>query len=186
MWLSSPLAVEETAGAAEETSARPSVALLAGYALETRRFVEGGTTSYGIGLGCRAGVTLPQGLYVGGVFVDHLGSSASAEDATRSSTYWGAYHVAYAGPEIGRDFDLSRFLIRPYAGFGGLLAVQRTDVRQWQQRGDHLGSFLAAGLLVELRLGWWRIGLDARASVTTDGGWNAWVPSAFLVVGHGG
>jgi hypothetical protein len=186
MWLSSLLAIEDRARADEETSARPSVALVAGYALEARRFMEGGTTAYGIGFGCRGGVTLPQGMYVGGVFVDHLGSSASADDATRSSTYRGAYHVAYAGPEIGRDFDLSRFLLRPYAGLGALLAVQRTDVRQWEERGDHLGFFLAAGLLAELRLGWWRIGLDARTSVTTAAGWSAWVPSVLLVVGHGG
>jgi hypothetical protein len=170
---------------AEEPVARPSVALLAGYALEGQRFVDGGMTSYGFGFGCRGGVTLPQGVYVGGLFVDHLGSSARAEDATRTSSYWGTYHVAYAGPEIGREFDLSPALLRPYAGVGGLFAVERTNVRQWQQRGDHLAAFLGVGVLAAVRLGSWSIGLDARASVATDTGWIGWVPSAFAVVGHG-
>ena len=44
--LTSLVAVETTAAAgAEEPIARPSVALLAGYALESRRFIAGGMTS---------------------------------------------------------------------------------------------------------------------------------------------
>jgi hypothetical protein len=59
---------------------------------------------YGFGLGVRGGKTLDNHIYIGGTFVDQLG------------TY--GFNSLYLGPEGGYDFDLRYVVVRPYLGLG--------------------------------------------------------------------
>jgi hypothetical protein len=180
------LSLADTRGRADhDESLRPSGALLGGYGMEAFKNAVGGLSAYGVGLGVRAGVTLvPVHRYLGGMFVFHFGSSAEAENTTGTTVYRAAYHAMYGGPEIGRDFDLGRVLLRPYLGAGELAVLGSTDVRQRVSRDDRVQPYVAAGLLGALRFGSWSFGADAHASLPVDDGWFAWVPTLFVLVGR--
>src|SRR5262245_22452350 len=68
---------------------------------------------YNIGVGARAGVSLPLlPLYVGGTFVYHLGkteTTAIGDVTTR---------IFYLGPEAGYETGFFPLSIRPYLGLG--------------------------------------------------------------------
>jgi hypothetical protein len=67
---------------------------------------------YKLGIGARAGITLPMSLYVGGTFVYHLGKTEStpAGDVAANAFYF--------GPEGGYDFGVGPLTLRPYLGLG--------------------------------------------------------------------
>jgi len=88
-------------------AAGPSAAALLGYA-PSHEFDDATAVGYGLGLGARAGWSLPFNLYVGGTFVYHLGTDRN--DVTSN--------IMYGGGEAGYDFGEGRVTIRPYLGFG--------------------------------------------------------------------
>jgi len=67
---------------------------------------------YNLGLGARAGVTLPLGIYVGGTFVYHLGKSESLRGADLKT------NVFYFGAEGGYEISAGPLTVRPYLGLG--------------------------------------------------------------------
>jgi hypothetical protein len=69
-----------------------------------------------LGLGARAGLTLPSRVYLGGAFVYNVGQSTTVTTmGYRSEASTSAW---YLGPEGGYDFTLGDFVLRPYAGLG--------------------------------------------------------------------
>ena len=80
-----------------------SVALLAGYGVKD---------GYNVGVGGRVGETLPNRLYLGATFVDHLG-------ITNATPYGDArYRVWFVGAEGGYEVPTGAFILRPYSGAG--------------------------------------------------------------------
>ncbi|WP_394838764.1 porin family protein [Pendulispora rubella] len=67
---------------------------------------------YGAGFGVRAGYTLPMKLYLGGMFQYNLGSEL---EGTTGKTRG---RVMNLGGEVGYNFDVAQFTIRPYVGAG--------------------------------------------------------------------
>jgi hypothetical protein len=67
-----------------------------------------GTEGLKLGVGARAGYTLPMNIYVGGTFMYHFGQSVGAA----------SYNVFYPAGEAGYDIRIGRGVIRPYAGVG--------------------------------------------------------------------
>ena len=65
-----------------------------------------------MGAGARAGVTLKNQIYLGLTFVYHLGFS-------NIPNFEGPFseHVYYPGAEVGYDFRVQRYTLRPYLGF---------------------------------------------------------------------
>jgi len=64
-----------------------------------------------LGLGLRAGYTLPMHVYVGATFVYHLGESEGGATAS----------FFYPGAEGGYELTLGPVLVRPYVGVGALV-----------------------------------------------------------------
>lgn len=78
-----------------------------------------GSDHLNLGLGLRGGKTLDNHIYLGGAFVYHVGTSASAtvEGMTITSSVSGFY----LGPEIGYDIAVTTpapLVVRPYVGVG--------------------------------------------------------------------
>ena len=73
---------------------------------------DGFKDGYNLGLGARAGVTLPLGLYVGGTFVYHLGSTQTFRGADLRA------NVFYFGGEGGYEISAGPLTVRPYLGLG--------------------------------------------------------------------
>jgi hypothetical protein len=116
-------------------SAGASIAGLLGY---------GFNDAANIGVGLRGGYTWPMRLYVGGMFMYHLGSSQSTAVGTFSES--SHVNIFYGGVEGGYDFDAGPLILRPYGGLGpvwvsasvqnnapltaaGAVNVSRTDSR---------------------------------------------------------
>ncbi len=90
-------------GAAEADGAHPwSVGALVGWGFN------GGAK---LGLGARAGYTLPMHVYLGATFIYHLGESE----------YGGKANFLYPGVEGGYELSLGPLLVRPYLGLGPLI-----------------------------------------------------------------
>jgi len=88
---------------ATTASAGPSAALLVG---------NGFKDGYNLGIGARAGVTLPMSLYVGGTLMYHLGKSDSTPFGDVSS------RVLYVGGAGGYDISAGPLTVRPNLGVG--------------------------------------------------------------------
>lgn len=84
----------------------PSAAALLGY---------GFRDPAGIGLGVRAGYTLPVKVYVGGTFVYHFGSTYDTTFGKASQS------VLYFGVEGGYEMEAGPVLVRPYLGLGDMI-----------------------------------------------------------------
>lgn len=69
-----------------------------------------------LGLGVRAGYTLPMNVYLGGTFVYHFGNSQSVPPVDVSTKLY------YFGVEGGYDIPVSSVVIRPYLGLGDATA----------------------------------------------------------------
>lgn len=95
----------------KDSESKPiSVAPIVGY----------GTNHLNLGVGVRAGYTLPQHFYLGGTFVYHFGESAGD---------LASVHLFYPAGEVGYDVHMENVTIRPYAG-AGLLVAQATVLKQ--------------------------------------------------------
>ena len=78
---------------------------------------------YNVGIGARAGFTLPMSLYLGGTIVYHLGKTESTGVGDVTANIW------YLGAEGGYDLGAGPLTIRPYLGFGyAHLGVSAPDV----------------------------------------------------------
>jgi hypothetical protein len=178
-----------TASAAEQgvTVARalrdgPSVAALVGYGFQLDTIAAGGVSAYKFGIGSRVGTTFPFHLYLGGTLIAFLGEVVSASGAG-GSTYDAHYHVAYGGPEAGYDFNVGRFLLRPYLSFGLLAAVGHTTVRA-TSAGERDALFYAApGGLVAYRVQALFFGVDVRFAIPPAQASAKWAPAAMLTFG---
>ena len=140
-------------------------------------------SSYGLGLGMRAGLVLPAHLYVGGTFIQQLGWKQTASDARGTSTYRGAYHVTYTGAELGWALAHRRLLVRGYVGAGVLLAFGRTAIGRVERRDDRAFLYVAPGLLTAARIGRWYGGFDMRFVVVPAMPTAEWAPALFFTVG---
>ncbi len=87
------------------TASKVSVGALAGYGFED---------GLNLGLGLRAGYTLPMNLYLGGTFVYHLGKTESTPFGDVSA------NIYYFGAEGGYDIAAGPVVIRPYLGLGSV------------------------------------------------------------------
>jgi len=115
----SAASAEGTVDAAEAVSAHPvSVAGLLGYGINN--ISAGGTDSfniYGFGIGARGGYTLPFNLYVGGLAQYNFGSSYNFPSPLGGSVSLSG-RIFMIGPEVGYDFAVQQFTVRPYMGLG--------------------------------------------------------------------
>jgi hypothetical protein len=73
-----------------------------------------------VGFGARGGYTLPMKLYLGGLFMYHLGSSTTVG----AGGFYATSHVNvyYLGVEGGYDITAGPLVVRPYAGLGPVWA----------------------------------------------------------------
>jgi len=71
---------------------------------------------YGAGFGVRAGYTLPFKLYVGGLFQYNLGKSIDLPQELGGGSV--KYRTMNLGGEVGYNFDIAQFTLRPYLGVG--------------------------------------------------------------------
>jgi hypothetical protein len=140
--------------------ARPiSVAPLLGY----------GTDGLNVGLGIRAGYTLPNHIYLGGTFVYHLGESVAASVVG----YGTSVHVFYPAGEAGYDIHIKHVTLRPYGGVGVLFASVSTHYPGLQ---DTSATSSALGLYPGFTAAWEIpntqafIGGDARLLFSLNGG----------------
>lgn len=133
------------------TPAKPiSAALLLGFGTDLG---EDGNP-YGLGLGVRGGYNLDR-LYLGGVFIFHLGSSYEAPTAGFGAAEWDV-NIWQFGGEVGYDFYLmDRFTLRPSVilGIAGLSSSSDTPL--------YGGSFSDTKLILSL-------GATALYDVTPD------------------
>jgi hypothetical protein len=84
---------------AESMRSRVNMSLLAGHGFKD---------AFKTGFGGRLGYTVSNGLYVGGTFIYHTGTSEGLAQG----------NVWYGGAEVGYDVAAGPFVIRPYAGSG--------------------------------------------------------------------
>jgi len=124
-----------------------------------------GSNDYGVGLGGRAGYTMPYRLYLGGIANYHFGNDMNVEGISQST------RVGYFGPEAGYDLGVGKVLLRPLLGFG--LAF-----RNEQREGGGLAStndtlfrpYVAPGASVMVPIGNFFIGADSRYMINRDNG----------------
>lgn len=168
------------AASAEPT--RKSVALLAGYGLPIDTF-KGDMSPYRFGFGMRAGLTLPFGGYLGGTFVQHVGTSRRGTRAGDERGYLAFAHSTYLGPEIGWELASSRILVRSYVGAGALLRIGRTVVGTSSRSDEDLFFHLAPGALGAVRFGGVFAGIDARFVVIPAQPTKDWAPTGMFLFG---
>jgi hypothetical protein len=139
------LAATLTAGSAY---AGPSAGLLVG---------NGFKDGYNIGIGVRAGFTIPvTPLYIGGTFVYHLGKTVTTPlgDATSK--------LFYLGAEGGYEAGAGPIVLRPYLGLG--YASFNTDIGS-----TGTSKFaLWPGLTALVQLVGFFVGVDGRYVIITD------------------
>ncbi len=94
-----------TAGSAtaDEPGGKLSADVLAGYGLNEQ---------YGLGVGVRAGYTLPSRVYVGAGYVYHFGITNPTPQGDA------VYRVWLAGGEGGYEIPMGSFVVRPFLGLG--------------------------------------------------------------------
>jgi hypothetical protein len=150
--------LDEKEAAAAEAAARPfSIAPLAGIA--------GG--GLGLGVGLRAGYTLPSRVYLGVGFMYQNGTSLELY-GFRSST-----SAFYPSAEGGYDIRLGRLAIRPY---GGLAAIFGSATTSGSLGGDvtshHTSGAIYPGCAVtyDIPNSSFFVGGDARLLFALDGG----------------
>lgn len=176
--VSAPCAAEDV----PPRRARTSVALLTGYGFQVDSVLSRGVSAYRFGFGTRAGVTLPFGGYVGGLFIMHSGTNvAGTRDG--ASSYVAIAHDTYLGPEVGFDFSLWRLLLRPYVGSGLLVALGKTAVGSASVSDNHAFFYVAPGGIVAYALGEVLLGLDLRLPLVPAQSSKKWAPAAMVTAG---
>lgn len=138
----------------EITSKPIQASALAGY----------GTEGFKLGIGARAGYTLPMNVYVGGTFMYHFGSSAS--DVA-------SYKIYYPAGEAGYDFHIGRATIRPYGGVGVIFVHSSVSYLGQDKSDTNTTMGLYPGVTATYDIpnaeGFY-VGGDARLVFNTDGG----------------
>jgi hypothetical protein len=130
-------------------AAGPSAAVLVG---------NGFKDGYNIGIGARAGLTLPMSIYLGGTFVYHLGKSESTPFGDVNA------RILYLGGEGGYDASAGPLTVRPYLGFGyASLTGSVAGISSSQGKGA-----IWPGAVALLPLGSLFVGADARYVVIFD------------------
>jgi Outer membrane protein beta-barrel domain len=126
-----------------------SLAALVGYS----------TNDLNVGIGARAGYTLPVlPLYFGGTAVYQMGRSESVPGGTLSA------HLSYVGAEGGLAIDVDPLVLRPYVGLGPAFATS-TDIDEVRSA-THFAFW--PGLDVLVPLGPVFVGADVRYLVVSD------------------
>jgi hypothetical protein len=120
---------------------------------------------YNIGIGARAGFTLPiTPIYLGGTFMYHFGKTEN--DFT--------VKVLYLGPEAGYEGGLGPLVVRPYLGLGYASVTASTPaitvLGASFSASDTSSSKLAfwPGVTALFSLGGAFVGADARYVIITD------------------
>jgi hypothetical protein len=137
-----------------------TVAPLLGYA----------TNELNLGVGVRAGYTIPQHVYFGATFVYHFGTSSELSVGGQKAS--ASLRVFYPAGEVGYDLHLGNALIRPYAG-GGALFVRASASGGGESTSDTESRLVVyPGLLASYEIPHTDafVGADARLLVLTSGG----------------
>ena len=128
---------------------------------------------YNIGVGVRAGVTLPvTPIYVGGTFIYHFGKTETEPLTNQDFTT----KTFYFGPEGGYDIGVGPLTVRPYLGLG--YASVSTTIPTISVGGISIGGGSASasklafwpGATALFSLGGAFVGADARYVIITDSG----------------
>ena len=119
-----------------------------------------------LGTGVRAGYTLPMGVYLGGTFVYHFGTSADGPGYEVSS------RAMYPAGEVGYDFKVpnTSVLVRPYFG-GGMLFASMTAKRAGQEETKSDSSpilYPGVSVLFAIPESPFFAGADARLAFVTE------------------
>ena len=149
--------VDEKEAAAAEAATRPfSVAPLLG--------ISGG--GLGLGVGVRAGYTLPSRVYLGVGFMYQNGTSL---DLYGYSTSTSAF---YPSAEGGYDIRLGRLAIRPYGGLAAIFSSFTTSAFGQDATLHHTSGAIYPGCAVtyDIPRSSFFVGGDARLLVAFDGG----------------
>lgn len=120
--------------------------------------------SYGFGVGLKAGYTLPNRLYFGGVGNYHIGNQTEALGNTISN------HVWYLGPEAGYDVGVGPVIVRPALGLGFAFRSQSANGPGLSNAGNQTDTrlYIAPGASVIAPIGNFFVGGDARIMFTTE------------------
>ena len=124
-----------------------------------------------LGVGIRAGYTLPQNVYVGGTFVYHFGTSSETTVAGR--TVGASMHLFYPAAEAGYDIRFGRALVRPYAGVGMLFAsatIKGLNGQDASASNTSLGIFPGVTASYDVPRSNVFVGADLRLLFSTEGG----------------
>jgi hypothetical protein len=153
-----------------------SAAALVGYGI-TSHLVCGPTDEtcnpFGVGIGVRAGVTLPFHLYLGGTLVYQIGYSKDFGNGDTASA-----HVFYPGIEGGYDFVFGPITLRPYLGVGDAFVTSSGTLpavpsEQLSSSAYDINQHRFAvwpGAVGYVSFNRFFAGLDARYFFTNDGG----------------
>jgi hypothetical protein len=126
----------------DEWKSRPiALAAVAGYASANLR----------IGMSIRAGYSISDRFYVGGAFMYHLGT------AFGETTIGGYYPAA----ELGYDYHVQGFTIRPYAGVG-VFFTRVTGATADIEVNDDTALAFYPGVQFDYQFGAGFVGVDAR------------------------
>lgn len=129
------------------------------------------TDELNLGVGLRVGKPLfVRHLYVGGTFVYQFGSSYGAQ--TPAGPVEASTSAFYMGPEVGYEFRLSSFVVRPYAGIG--IASLRTSTSapggtSFSMSVEKLVIWPGATAVYAIKDSPWFVGADTRL-LTVPGG----------------
>lgn len=131
--------------------------------------IGGGTAGgYGFGLGAKAGYTLTNRIYLGGMFDYHFGTSESFANNTIRNQTW------YFGPEAGYDIGVGPVLLRPVVGLGlmfhngSLSGTEVASIPGAEQSTTATRVYVAPGVGAVYPIGNFFVGGDARYMITTD------------------
>lgn len=125
--------------------------------------------AYGVGVGGRAGYTLPGRVYVGGIIGYHFGNTAESQGLEIKNKTW------YFGPEAGYDLGVGKVILRPVLGMGlafrnqavtgsdGAVVAANTSSTETDAR-----VYVAPGASVIYPIGNFFVGGDSRAMLMSN------------------
>jgi hypothetical protein len=156
---------------AEPARGKVAIAGLVGQGIGFSHADEG---PYRLGFGVRAGITLPQRVYLGGTFVYHGGTSRDGASG----------NVFYLGGEAGYDFGTGPVVVRPYIGLGILSARASVSRLGYSASDSKSYLYVAPGVAVHFLLGErWFIGGDARVLTVPSEDSDSWNVSFLATFG---
>lgn len=139
---------------------------------------------YNLGIGVSAGATLTSGVYVGGLFVYHLGKSEKTTIGSYPNLYSAEVTVNsfYVGVELGYSArSSSGVTFRPYVSGGYFQAMGDVKTLLGSASPSEGRFYIAPGSLLQFQVGTILFGVDTRyVFITEDDGSDA---SAFGIFG---